>query len=257
MASNGIDSRRLSSPMVRDLEYKAIVNLKQNLDPRELSELKCAPKTYLCDSRLRSPGDSVRKYGINSVEIYDSVAEAISDAARSEKRFLNPLVPNSDSGMEPVEPKRLFGLELTNGPSKHWTDRRVCKEGFCGAEVVRGVDESFERIVEFPFFCACIFVVTGGGGESRPEQILAVHEVDGFPGAESLFQLRILGLPRHHLGVGAGKVGVNYHFSVVGHEHFPDVWEPKLLYVSSSRYDSTLGDKLGICECCTFHLAPL
>ena len=62
-----------------DLEYNRIVNLKEQFGPRDLSpEAERTSKTYFRDSALRDPRDSVRKYGIRSIKINDSIAEAVS-----------------------------------------------------------------------------------------------------------------------------------------------------------------------------------
>lgn len=223
MSLNGIEARSLLPAVGGDLEDKRIVNLKEKLDPPKLSELQTASKTYLCNSRLRSPGDSLCKYGINSVEIYDSIAECISDAAARVKRVFNSLMPVANAGVE-GEPSLLASDAICDWPG----DGGVLGEGVGRSEVIGAMDEPFERIVKLPFFGAGGFVVAFGLGEFGAEEILAVHEVDGEALAESFFELGIIRLPCHHLSICTREIRINYYLASVGDEHFADVGKPKL-----------------------------
>lgn len=163
MSLKEIESRRFTPSVDGDLEYNAIVNLTEHLDPREgSSELERTSKAYFCDSRLRSPGDSVCKYGINSVKINDSIAELISDAAALIKRPFNSLMPEANSWMERVEPAALLALKLWNAPTKDRSDSGICVEGLCASKIVRSVDKSLEGVIELAFLCAFVFVVAFG-----------------------------------------------------------------------------------------------
>jgi hypothetical protein len=146
MSLNGIESRSFSPPMDGDLEYNAIVNLKQKLDPWDVCfKLERASKTYLRNSTLRSPSDCLRKNGIRAVEIYNPIAELISNSARSVNAIFNSAMPNPDSGME-VKPTALPGFAKVEGPSH----ARIEVEVSSCAEIIGPVDEALEGLVHAP-----------------------------------------------------------------------------------------------------------
>lgn len=159
MSLNGIESRSLSPPMDWDLEHNAIVNLKEKFDPRDICpELERTSKAYFCNSRLRAPGDRVRKYGIRPVEIYDAIAELISDSKCSVNLISNPVVPVVDSGVK-GEPALLPRLASREGPCHTGVEVEVSSR----AKIIGPVDESFERFIHSALRRSWRFVVTCGG----------------------------------------------------------------------------------------------
>jgi hypothetical protein len=154
-----------------DLEYNAIVNLKEKLDPGNICpKLERTSKAHLRNSTLRSPGDCLRKYGIRPVEIYDSITELISDSARSENVIFNPSVPSADSGMQ-VKPAALPRFAKVEGPG-HF---RVKVEVASRAEIICSVDEALEGFVHSAPGGSGILVMPGGGDEFLAKEILPIH----------------------------------------------------------------------------------